>query len=72
MLEPDAVGGLLELLGWLAFNGLAHAEGRGALDGRLGTRVAAPAINLADVAALRRARCRAPSTSRACPRRRCR
>ncbi|HEY3186592.1 MAG TPA: metallopeptidase TldD-related protein, partial [Solirubrobacteraceae bacterium] len=35
-------------LGWLAFNGLAHAEGRGALSGRLGTRVAAPAINLSD------------------------
>jgi PmbA protein len=35
-------------LGWLAFNGLAHAEGRGALDGKLGTRVAAPAIQLTD------------------------
>ena len=31
-----------------AFNGLAYAEGRGALEGRLGTRVAAPAINLSD------------------------
>ena len=31
-----------------AFNGLAHAEGRGALDGRLGELVAAPAINLSD------------------------
>jgi PmbA protein len=39
---------LLEQLGALAFNGLAHAEGRGALAGRLGTRVAAPAINLSD------------------------
>ena len=39
---------LLEFLGGLAFNGLAHAEGRGALGGRLGTRVAAPAINLSD------------------------
>ncbi len=48
VLEPDAVGTLLEFLGYLAFNGLAHAEGRGALDGRLGTRVAAPAINLSD------------------------
>ena len=48
MLEPDAVGTLLEFLGYLAFNGLAHAEGRGALVGRLGTRVAAPAINLSD------------------------
>jgi PmbA protein len=48
VLEPDAVGELLLYLGYLAFNGLAHAEGRGALEGRLGTRVAAPAINLAD------------------------
>lgn len=48
VLDADAVGSLLELLGALAFNGLAHAEGRSALSGRLGTRVAAAAINLAD------------------------
>jgi predicted Zn-dependent protease len=48
VLEPDAIGELLTYLSWLAFDGLAHAEGRGALDGRLGTRVAAPSINLAD------------------------
>jgi len=48
VLEPDAVGWLLDLLGYLAFNGLSHTEGRGALAGRLGTRVAAPAINLSD------------------------
>jgi PmbA protein len=48
VLEPEAVGLLLEFLGDLAFNGLAHAEGRGALDGRIGTAVAAPAIDLAD------------------------
>jgi predicted Zn-dependent protease len=48
VLEPDAVGLLLEFLGDLAFNGLAHHEGRGALSGRLGSRVAASAINLAD------------------------
>jgi PmbA protein len=48
VLEPDAVGELLTYLSWLAFDGLAHAEGRGALDGKLNTRVAAPAINLAD------------------------
>jgi PmbA protein len=48
VLDADAVGGLLEMLAGLAFNGLAHAEGRGALDGRLGTRVAASAINLSD------------------------
>jgi predicted Zn-dependent protease len=46
--EADAVGTLLDFLGYLAFNGLAHAEGRGALAGRLGQRVAASAINLSD------------------------
>jgi PmbA protein len=46
--EPQAVGWLLDLLGETAFNGLAHAEGRGALSGRLGETVAAPAINVAD------------------------
>jgi predicted Zn-dependent protease len=48
VLAPDAVGSLLEFLGYLAFNGLSHAEGRGALVGRLGQRVASPAINLSD------------------------
>ena len=48
VLEPEAVGLLLEFLGDLAHNGLAQAEGRGALSGRLGTRVAAAAIDLAD------------------------
>ena len=33
VMEPHAVGMLLELLGEAAFNGLAHAEGRGALVG---------------------------------------
>ena len=46
--EPAAVGELLALLGRCAFNGLLHAEGQGALSSRLGTRVAAPAINLSD------------------------
>jgi predicted Zn-dependent protease len=48
VLEPEAVGLLLEFLGDLAFNGLGHAEGRGALSERMGTCVAAPAIDLAD------------------------
>ncbi|GAC1521906.1 MAG: hypothetical protein NVS2B6_06630 [Thermoleophilaceae bacterium] len=48
VLEPQAVGELLGWLGALAFNGLAYAEGRSALAGRLGTRVAAARINLAD------------------------
>jgi PmbA protein len=46
--EPQAAGWLLDLLAGCAFNGLAHVEGRGALDGRLGEAVAAPAINVSD------------------------
>ena len=48
VLAPDAVGILLDFLGYLAFNGSAYAEGRSALTGRLGTRVAAASINLSD------------------------
>jgi len=48
VLGPEAVAALLRVLGACAFNGLLHAEGRGALAGRLGTRVAAAAINLSD------------------------
>jgi predicted Zn-dependent protease len=48
VLDCDAVGELLQWLGHLAFNGLAYAEGRSALEGRLGTRVAVPSINLSD------------------------
>jgi PmbA protein len=48
VLEHDAVGSLLDFLGGLAFNGLAHTEGRGALVGRLGQRIAASNVNLAD------------------------
>ena len=48
VLDADAVGTLLEFLGALALNGLAWAEGRSALSGRLGTAVAAPGVNLAD------------------------
>jgi predicted Zn-dependent protease len=46
--EAQAVGWLCDLLAGCAFNGLAHAEGRGALDGKLGEAVAAPLVNLAD------------------------
>ena len=45
---PQAVGWLLDLLGETAFNGLAYAEGRGALAGRLGDLISAPSINLSD------------------------
>jgi PmbA protein len=48
VLEPAAVGELLTMLGWFAFNGLAYVEGRSALTERLGERVAAPAINMSD------------------------
>jgi predicted Zn-dependent protease len=52
--EPQAVGWLLDMLAGCAFNGLAHAEGRGALDGRIGQRITAPAINLSDSPSYRR------------------
>jgi len=48
VLEAHAVGLLLDMLAATSFNGLAHAEGRGALSGRLGAQVAAPAVNLSD------------------------
>jgi len=48
VLEPHAVSELLSMLGSYAFNGLAYAEDRSALSGRLGQRVAAAGINLAD------------------------
>jgi predicted Zn-dependent protease len=48
VLDHDAVGALLDMLALVAFNGLSHAEGQGALVGRLGTHVAAPAITLSD------------------------
>ncbi len=48
VLDHPAVGTLLEFLASLAFNGLAHAEQRGALCGAIGTRVAAACISLAD------------------------
>jgi predicted Zn-dependent protease len=48
VLEADAVGELLAWLGALAHNGLAYAEDRSALCGRLGQRVVAARINLSD------------------------
>jgi predicted Zn-dependent protease len=48
VLEPQAVGDLLNWLGMLAFNGLAYADECSALCGRLGTRVVTPSINLSD------------------------
>jgi predicted Zn-dependent protease len=46
--EPHAVTELLWVLGHAAFNGMVHSEGRGALTGRLRTRVVAPSISLSD------------------------
>ena len=48
VLEPPAVGELVSWLGVTAFDGLAYAEERSALNDWLGKRVAAPAINLSD------------------------
>lgn len=48
VLDADAVAELLSFAGILLFNGLAHAEGRGALHGRLGERVAAPGVTITD------------------------
>jgi predicted Zn-dependent protease len=48
VLESYAVADLLGQLAWHTFNGLAYVEDRSAFSGRLGSKVAAPAINLSD------------------------
>ena len=48
VLDAHAVGELCDWLGALAFNGLAYAEARSALVGRLGSRVASACVNLSD------------------------
>ena len=48
VMERHAVRELCDWLGWTAFNGLAYAEERSVLNGRLGTKVTAPRINLSD------------------------
>jgi predicted Zn-dependent protease len=48
VLDHAAVATLLDFLALLAFNGLWHEEGRGALSGRLGEAVAAPCVTIAD------------------------
>jgi predicted Zn-dependent protease len=48
VMEPHAVSELLWALTETAFDGLAHVEGRGALSGRLGTRVVSRAIAISD------------------------
>ena len=48
ILDHAAVATLLGFLAELAFNGLHHAEGRGALTGRMGDRVCAANITISD------------------------
>jgi PmbA protein len=48
VLAPAAIAEMLDWLALCAFNGLAHAERRGALNGRLNTQVAATAVNISD------------------------
>ena len=48
VLDHAAVGTLLDFLGSLAFNGLAHTERRGALCESIGSAVAAPCVTLVD------------------------
>jgi predicted Zn-dependent protease len=48
VLAPAAIAEMLDWLALAAFNGLAHAEGRGALVGRLGKQVVASQVNLSD------------------------
>jgi predicted Zn-dependent protease len=48
ILEPPAVGTLVEWLCWLAFAGRDVVEGRSAVSGRLGERVCSPLVTLVD------------------------
>jgi predicted Zn-dependent protease len=48
VLEPPAVGTLVEWLCWLAFAGRDVAEGRSAISGRLGEQVCSPLVTLVD------------------------
>jgi predicted Zn-dependent protease len=48
VLEPTAVGTLVEWLCWLAFGGRELVEGRSAISGRLGERVCSPSLTLVD------------------------
>ena len=48
VLGAEAVAEILGWVGVLGFNGLAYVEGRSAIEGRLGQRVAAASVNLSD------------------------
>jgi PmbA protein len=71
VLDAEAVGGLLEMLADLAFNGLAHAEAA-ARSTAASARASPRRPSTSPTPRASRAPGHAPSTSRACPRRRCR
>jgi predicted Zn-dependent protease len=48
VLAPAALAEMLDWLAFGAFNGLAHAEGRGAFVDKLGKCVVSPAVNISD------------------------
>jgi predicted Zn-dependent protease len=48
VLAPAALAEMLEWLAFAGFNGLAHAEGRGAFVDKLGKCVVSPAVNISD------------------------
>jgi predicted Zn-dependent protease len=48
VLEPPAVGTLVEWLCWLAFAGRDVVEGRSAISGRLGEQVCSPLVTIVD------------------------
>jgi PmbA protein len=48
VLAPDAVGDILDYLGYVSFNGLAVLEGRSFLSTRMGQQVMAPSVSIWD------------------------
>jgi PmbA protein len=48
VMGAEAVAEILTWVGHLGFNGLAYVDGRSAVEGKLGHRIAAPSINLSD------------------------
>ncbi len=48
LLEPAAVGTLVQFFGYLAFDGKAYLEGRSPISGRLGEKVASELVTLVD------------------------
>lgn len=48
VLAPEAVADIIEFMGWLAFGAKSVEEGRSALSGRLGEKIAALSVSIAD------------------------